>query len=126
MVGCLRTLKDILHIVIHLVQKYSFVVNIVSRDGKHVVTDMWKKYNTEDQECIYDKEILCNNSKDHSDIVDYVVDVFDALGIRHGPSHVEVMRVVKNCIPSAAEMITLVVPAPVNAVFNVPVTAPLA
>ena len=68
-----------------------FVVNIVSRDGKHVVTDMWKKYNTEDQECIYDKEILCNNSKDHSDIVDYVVDVFDALGIRHGPSHVEVM-----------------------------------
>jgi D-alanine-D-alanine ligase-like ATP-grasp enzyme len=68
-----------------------FVVNMVSRDGKHVCTDMWEK-STVGKGRLYDLQTLCNSSKDHSDVIDYVCDVLFALGINHGPSHVEVMR----------------------------------
>lgn len=70
-----------------------YVVNTVSRDGRHHVTDMWKT-----------SRISANGVLDLCDAVHllprrgeagevlapYAVRVLDALGIRHGPAHLEV------------------------------------
>ena len=67
-----------------------YVVNVVSRNGKHVVTDMWRKH-TVGKDRLYDRETLCSSSEKHPNIVSYVCDVLVALGIDHGPTHVEIM-----------------------------------
>jgi biotin carboxylase len=71
-----------------------YVVNTVSRDGRHRVTDVWR----------YAK-ISANGVSDRvsgalsvgpeepvrADLVDYTLQVLDTLGVRHGPAHAEVM-----------------------------------
>lgn len=81
-----------------LVQEYirgdEYVVDTVSRDGKHVVTDFLK----------YEKEItpeghsryraahfLSRNFEHASTLTDYAFSVLDALEIKHGPAHIEIM-----------------------------------
>lgn len=72
-----------------------YVVNTVSRDGRHRATDLWK----------YSKMALGGGERDRITgahlvgaasplrpvLVDYAFAVLDALGIRHGPAHLEII-----------------------------------
>lgn len=69
-----------------------YVVNVASRNGTQV-TDAWMSQ----KKCsgsliLYQREDLVRSSSDVQGVVDYVKQTLDALGIRNGPSHTEVMR----------------------------------
>ncbi|HEX6341978.1 ATP-grasp domain-containing protein [Umezawaea sp.] len=71
-----------------------FVVNSVSRDGRHWFTDAWvsRKAVLADKRAIYDHEdLLPPDDPDLDVILPYVADVLDALGIREGPAHTELV-----------------------------------
>ncbi len=80
-----------------LVQPYvvgdEYCVNAVSRDGRHLVTEVWR---TRKHRCsqakVYDLETLVDpQSAEYQEVVDYAIGVLTALGIAVGPSHTEVM-----------------------------------
>ena len=92
-----------------------YVVNTVSVNGRHVVTDMWE-YRKEDipgAAPVYDYvRLLAYPDKELEGLLDYVFLVLDALGIRLGPAHTEIKmtpegprlvetgaRVMGGCIP---------------------------
>lgn len=71
-----------------------YMVNTVSRDGRHYVSDIWhaKKIRLAGHGFIYD----CNVLLDGADPVAlalgrYAATVLDALAIRHGPAHAEII-----------------------------------
>ncbi|MYL84090.1 methyltransferase domain-containing protein [Desulfovibrio aerotolerans] len=71
-----------------------FAVNTVSRDGRHVLSDMWEyhKIASPGGAPLYDRTMLVRTLGDeHRAIIDYAYKALDALGIRFGPAHVEVM-----------------------------------
>ena len=91
-----------------------YIVNTVSCDGIHRVTTMWKyhKVKTPEGSQVYDTSVSVNElSLGESDLVEYVYDVLDAIGIKYGPVHGEYMMDEKgpilievNCRPSGPDM----------------------
>jgi biotin carboxylase len=71
-----------------------FVVNTVSRDGRHRVTDTWR-YQKIDVNGVRDRinGILSLPPSDPrwGRLRDYAFSVLDALGIAHGPAHLEII-----------------------------------
>lgn len=74
-----------------------YIVNTVSCLGEHYVSDIWvsHKFHTE-HDIIYDyMELLPANGIIQQTLSDYTIKVVDALGIRTGPGHSEVMLTTK-------------------------------
>lgn len=84
-----------------LVQEYlegtEYVVDTVSRDGKHKCVAVWEydKRRVNDAPFVYFGVILRAVDETLAPMVDYVLKVLDALEIRHGPAHAEVKLVRK-------------------------------
>ena len=81
-----------------LVQSYlrgtEYVVDMVSRDGRRYVVGVWEYHKRllRSGRNIYDRERLLPAGQDPVPaLTAYVADVLDALGVRHGPSHAEVV-----------------------------------
>jgi biotin carboxylase len=80
-----------------LVQGYlsgdEYIVNTVSWDGAHYVTDMWRcAKQRRGSSQVYDREeLLPFEGVEQAGIVPYVTSVLDALGIRFGPAHTELI-----------------------------------
>ncbi len=80
-----------------LIQEYivgeEYVVNTVSCDGKHLITDIWKyKKQIVDGSPIYDlEELMPFKGNIQKQLSSYVYNVLDALEIKYGPTHNEVM-----------------------------------
>lgn len=70
-----------------------YLVNTVSRDGRHHVTDVWKTHRIS-ANGVLDLAVACQLLPRRGEVQDRVVDyglrVLDALGIQHGPAHIEV------------------------------------
>ena len=70
------------------------VVNTVSCAGKHAVSDLWRysKIITSDGRSVYDgSELVRDFGGVTGRTLDYAFDVLDALNIKQGPAHMEVM-----------------------------------
>lgn len=80
-----------------LIQNYlngtEFVINSVSCDGKHYISDIWEcKKRVVDNRIIYDREELIPfQGKQQSELIPYIYQVLDALNIKFGSAHSEVM-----------------------------------
>lgn len=80
-----------------LVQEYlhgdEYMVNCVSADGRHTVTEIWRSVKTMVAAApVYDfTELLPAQGPGTAAVVAYVHRVLDALGTRWGPSHTEVI-----------------------------------
>jgi len=81
-----------------LLQEYlvgdEYVINSVSHEGRHWITDVWKSSKTlsTDGRKIYDREhLLPADAAELNVLIDYVEAVLDALAIAHGPAHTEVI-----------------------------------
>src|SRR3990167_3016349 len=70
-----------------------YVVNSVSCEGKHYITDIWEcKKRIVDGRIIYDKEELIPfDGEPQSKLVAYIYQVLDALGIKYGSAHSEII-----------------------------------
>ncbi|MFJ1732947.1 ATP-grasp domain-containing protein [Streptomyces sp. NPDC088254] len=70
-----------------------YLVNTVSRDGHHHVCDVWKTHRIS-ANGVMDLAVACHLLPRRGDVQDQVVDyglqVLDALDIQHGPAHIEV------------------------------------
>lgn len=81
-------------------QGTEYIVNTVSCDGHHHVTDIWqyKKVKVNDK-IIYDNmTLLPSDGAIQKSLIDYMMKVNDAVGIRVGPVHAEVMFTAKGPI----------------------------
>jgi biotin carboxylase/2-polyprenyl-3-methyl-5-hydroxy-6-metoxy-1,4-benzoquinol methylase len=70
------------------------VVNSVSHQGRHRVTDLWRynKLLTQDGRSVYEgSELVADFGGDTAAVIAYAFAVLDALGIRQGPAHMEIM-----------------------------------
>lgn len=71
-----------------------YVVNTVSVDGRHIVSDVWeyRKEEVAEGAPVYDYVRLLAYPKNHvlSGLVSYTFSVLDALNIRLGPAHTEI------------------------------------
>ncbi|MEU8432823.1 ATP-grasp domain-containing protein [Streptomyces sp. NPDC029216] len=70
-----------------------YVVNTVSRDGEHHVTDIWKTTRITANgvlDLCDSVHLLTRRSPEGEVLGRYAYDVLDALGIRHGPGHLEI------------------------------------
>jgi biotin carboxylase len=81
-----------------LIQSYlsgtEYIVDTVGRDGGRYVCGVWEYEKTvlHSGQNIYDKDVLRDpDGWPVPELIDYVDKVLDALGIRHGPAHAEVM-----------------------------------
>ena len=79
-----------------LVQEYirgtEYILNCVSRDGAHVLTDMWvyHKVAVEGRGNCYDSITLVRTLDERGrNMVEYLFQALTALGFEHGPSHSE-------------------------------------
>jgi hypothetical protein len=77
-------------VVQEVIEGTEFEVNCVSHGGRRVVTDMWIK-ETEQSDRVYRSLRLVQSSAEHVNVVEYVFQVLNALGIHHGSSHAEVI-----------------------------------
>ena len=68
-----------------------FIVDTVSRDGRHVVTDLWRYTYTPETGIPSHTELLDVADPALAALKRYATDVLDALGIRWGPAHPEIM-----------------------------------
>lgn len=71
-----------------------FFINGVSGDGRHVVTEIWRtdKIRVPGAGYIYDRSVLLDpTDPEMKDVVGYVHGVLDALGVRYGAHHTELM-----------------------------------
>lgn len=81
-----------------LLQEYlqgrEWVVDTVSCDGKHAVTNVTRylKIVTDDANVVYrNAEFMAPAPEQHHDLIDYALSVNDALGIRYGACHTEII-----------------------------------
>ncbi|MBC3269427.1 ATP-grasp domain-containing protein [Pseudomonas sp. SWRI81] len=81
-----------------LLQEYlsgdEYVINSVSHEGEHWITDVWKSSKTfaADGRKIYDcEDLLPADAPQLPQLIEYVQGVLDALGIVHGPAHTELI-----------------------------------
>ncbi|WP_405899502.1 ATP-grasp domain-containing protein [Streptomyces sp. NBC_00727] len=71
---------------------HEYIVNTVSRDGVHRVSDIWKMHTLGANgvaELAAGAELLPRRGPEQDLLVDHTVRVLDALGIAHGPAHTE-------------------------------------
>lgn len=71
-----------------------YMVNTVSSAGRHIVSDIWhaKKVFLEGRGFIYDRNELLDGADPVAlELSAYVQTVLDALGVKHGPAHAEVI-----------------------------------
>ncbi|MEV7597694.1 ATP-grasp domain-containing protein [Kitasatospora sp. NPDC089797] len=71
-----------------------FFINGVSGHGRHLVTEIWRtdKTRVPGAGLIYDRSVLLDpTAPETADLVGYVHGVLDALGVRYGAHHTEVM-----------------------------------
>ncbi|MFD4390193.1 ATP-grasp domain-containing protein [Streptomyces sp. NPDC058486] len=70
-----------------------YLINTVSRDGRHQVTDVWKTHRIS-ANGVTDLAVACHllprRGEVQDQVVGYGLEVLDALGILHGPAHIEV------------------------------------
>ena len=95
-----------------------FIVNTVSYEGHHQVTDIWEKHKVIDQGCpinLY-SDLLSKKDPRFSILVQYVYQVLDALEIRFGAGHSELMLTSEGpiLIETAARVAGSINPAAVN------------
>jgi len=89
-----------------LVQEFlrgtEYVVNTVSCDGKHFISDIWKcskRYIEHLDAVIYDREMLLPYEGEiQQSLIIYIKTVLDALDFRYGAGHAEVMMTAKGPI----------------------------
>lgn len=86
-----------------------YIVNMVSCEGEHFVSDVWQEHRIEDPSHGYlgDKEYLLDYkgmSGDVEQLVNYARECLDALGVVHGPSHIEIMWCSKRNTPVLIEL----------------------
>ena len=76
-----------------LLQGTQLFVNSISWDGVHHVSEVWRDNKLRrGANFIYDyEELLPRHGEQQDQVVPYVESVLDALGIRYGPAHTEVM-----------------------------------
>lgn len=70
-----------------------YMVNTVSRDGRHQVCDIWRTGRVSANGIVDLCDALClidSASRETAALEDYAFRVLDALGIVHGPAHVEI------------------------------------
>lgn len=70
-----------------------YTVNTISRAGRHLVTDVWRMHRQmvgPTAICTY-SDLVAPSVPEHGALAEYTYDVLDALGIRTGPAHSEVM-----------------------------------
>ncbi|MDX8031360.1 ATP-grasp domain-containing protein [Lentzea sp. BCCO 10_0856] len=80
-----------------LAQEYlvggEYLVNTVSLDGQHHVTDIWRMHHMS-ANGVHDlgasAQLLPRHGADQDALADYTFEVLDALGLRNGPAHSEV------------------------------------
>ncbi|MGW1779982.1 ATP-grasp domain-containing protein [Streptomyces sp. NPDC002143] len=79
-----------------LAQEYlvgsEYIVNTVSRDGRHHVCDLWKMHHLGAngvQDLPAGAELLPSRGPEQDLLVEHTLRVLDALGIRNGPAHTE-------------------------------------
>jgi biotin carboxylase/predicted RNA methylase len=71
-----------------------FAVNTISRDGRHVLSDLWEysKIPSPGGAPLYDRTMLVRDlGEEHHGVIDYAFKALDALGVRIGPAHTEIM-----------------------------------
>ncbi len=70
-----------------------YVVNAVSYDGLHCITDVWTNHKKQiDKQYVYDyQELVLQEDPRLTAIKPYVYKVLDALSIRYGASHSEII-----------------------------------
>lgn len=71
-----------------------FIVNTVSCGGRHAITDVWRyrKIAVGDKGNAYDyAKLVTQPDADERAVMDYALQVLDALGFEYGPSHTEIM-----------------------------------
>ena len=80
-----------------LIQEYiggtEYIVNTLSCNGKHMVTDMWvyAKVRSDDGTLAYDyTKLIKDLEPGHTEMVQYVYDVLDAVDMKWGPCHTEI------------------------------------
>lgn len=78
-----------------VVQEYvegiQYFVNTVSCDGFHVVTDIWKLNRERNEEGAFFFEDMSLEPAQDEKMIDYVFSCLDALGVRYGACHSEVI-----------------------------------
>lgn len=70
-----------------------YIVNSVSRDGKHMITDIWvyTKVRTSEGAIVYDSgRLIVRLNPGHIRLIEYAYKVLDAVGIRNGVCHSEI------------------------------------
>jgi dapdiamide synthase len=81
----------------YVIQEYlegrHFVANTVSVEGQHFVTDIWHEVNHHRNTRIIDEyaDLVRRDAAEFPTLTAYVQDVLDALQIRNGPAHTEIM-----------------------------------
>jgi dapdiamide synthase len=81
----------------YVIQEYlegrHFVVNTVSVEGQHFVTDIWHDVNHYEETWLIDEysDFIRRDAPEFSVLTEYVGDALDALQIRNGAAHTEVM-----------------------------------
>ncbi|GAA4215968.1 ATP-grasp domain-containing protein [Microbispora amethystogenes] len=77
-----------------LLSGQEYFINGISGDGRHVVTEIWRtdKVPVPGAGLIYDRSVLFDPvDPEMKPVVDYVKAVLDALGVRYGAHHTELM-----------------------------------
>ncbi|QCX81388.1 Alanine-anticapsin ligase BacD [Streptomyces sp. YIM 121038] len=107
-----------------LVQEYlkgeQYYVNTVSADGGHYVAEIWtdETKEVEGAAVVSDREDLLPRSGERQEaIVAYVRDVLDALGLKWGPAHTEIM------VTAAGPVLIETAARPVGSILPEAVTA---
>lgn len=87
-----------------LLKGKQYIVNTVSYDAKHYAAEIWVDNRIDTgSEYIYDHEkIIHEITEQEAKIIDYTFKVLDALEIKYGPCHVELM--VDNGVPTLIEV----------------------
>lgn len=69
-----------------------YIVNTVSRDGLHIISDIWKGVSLDTRLVSNDSyaDYIAPHKEEYHLLRDYVVKVLDALGIDNGPAHSEI------------------------------------
>jgi biotin carboxylase len=70
-----------------------FMVNSVSAHGEHRILEIWRSHKQMTEGIpLYDQlDLVCPREGDYAVLAAYTAQVLDALEIRHGPAHTEVM-----------------------------------
>jgi biotin carboxylase len=81
------------------IQGQEYVINTVSYDGKHKLCEIWQySLCLRDKFQIYDTASLVEyDETEHRGMIAYAFKVIDALGIKYGPAHVELIKNYAGC-----------------------------